>query len=593
MKPVCKIYESDKAMKKMMSFIGEVTMQKASGGSNAVVINPDVRDQSILGFGGVYTDTDVHMLLSMSQDKQNEAIKALFDKQSGAGWSFMRIPFGSTDWETTTDFYTYDDVPYGETDVNLDNFSIKRDIDRGLFDLCRRCKEVNPELKFLGSVWGVPGWMKENNSIMFGRFNPKYTKVYAKYLRKTVEAYQKEGIDLFAVTPQNESLTSDDRATPACRFTWRMQADVVKELRREFDEAGIKTEIWIFDHNYDLADQFVEPMLNDSETVKAINGVAMHDYGGSIDILADYYRKYPEMPFYLTERNVTSVPEMTRLVNELRAGAKSYIQWSVMSDNYGGPHQFLGNPFHYDRPLQPEHLAVLYNNRDNPDEWGTAKAYGIYGQFTKFIRPGMVRIDSTKGDEKWISNVAFIDDKNGDVTVVLVNQTENEQPLTIAVCGCQADFSVEANAVVTCVISGLDLSEHTDASVFTAPEFKKEPSWDLQPTEIIYKGEAKAGSEILFGCKVKNVGELPTPDGCLFVQYFLDGDCRIARSADLCKSLEPGESKTVWVNIPEGSKREWTAEQGYHTFFVWVQLGNCESEKNYDNNRCGAEFYFE
>ncbi len=595
MKPICKIYSSDASCKKRMQHLKTISMEAATGSSWSVTLDPERVDQPILGFGGIWTDTDVNMVLSMSPEKQDEVLHILFDKQNGAGWSFMRLPFGSTDWETTTDYYTYDDVPYGQYDWELKNFSIQRDIDRGLFDLARRCKAINPELKFLGSVWGVPAWMKENHSIMYGRFNPECTEAYARYLCKTVEAFKEQGVELYALTPQNESLCSDDRATPACRFTWRMQKEVVLALKRELEQANLSTEVWIFDHNFDLSDEFVKPMLADSEVYSAIDGVAYHDYGGSPEVMGELHAKYPDMPFYMTERNMCSVPELSRLVEQLRNGARSYLQWSVLTNEYGGPHQYGGNPFKYVRPRGPEHLAVLYNHKDNPDDWRYAKGYGPYAQFTKFIRPGMVRIFSTPGNQKWVSNVAFLDQKDGTLVTVLVNQTESEQPVSINCMGWQADFSVEPMSIATCVITDCNSPCQTDnACTFSYPVAEATPQWDLQPQQILLKGDMVEGEEILFGCRVKNVGQLATPQGAsLFCTYFLDGDCPIGRSIDVCPPLELGEEITVWVNVPVGLKRTWTAEGGYHTFFVWTDMGGCAPELNCDNNRVGAELYFE
>ena len=110
----------------------------------------------------------------------------------------------------------------------------------------------------------------------------------------------------------------------------------------------------------------------------------------------------------------------------------------------------------------------------------------------------------------------------------------------------------------------------------------------------MFKGTAKQGEEILFGCRVKNVGELPTPEGAsLFVNFMLDGDWSIGRSAVPCPVLKTGEEAEAWVNVPVGMKREWTAEAGWHNIFAFAELGGCGPEKNRDNNRLGTEIYFE
>lgn len=572
-----------------------VMKSAVSRDADTLVIDPRISHQPILGFGGTWTDTDVYNLLRMSPDRQNEVLTALLDPEKGAGWNFMRLPFGSTDWESTTDYYTYDDMPLGEKDWDLTHFSIQRDIDRGLFDLARRCKAINPDVVFLGSVWGVPGWMKENDSIMFGRFDPACTKVYARYLRMTVQAFEKEGVHLLAVTPQNESLTSDDRATPACRFTWRMQKDVIIALRKEFDEHGIDTEIWVYDHNFDMARNFVEPMLADPEARNALDAVAFHDYGGSPREMGRLADMYPDVPFYLTERLIGTVPEMDHLIQEFLNGSRSYIQWTTMCNEYGGPHQFLGltpgwnHSLHSDSDMHSGRTAI-YNLLDEPDTWFKTHGYYLYGQFTKYLKRGMVRVDCTCGDQSWVTAAAFRDPETKEIVCVLVNQTALEQSLVLRCAGFEAPLTLPAMSVATCLLTAegepFSVSDADQRAVFS------EPAFDLEPKEIFMEGNVNAGSEILFSCRVRNVGNLPTRENAtVMVQFSLDGDCHIARGTITAPAIAPGEDIIVKANVPCGKKRTWTAEAGWHNIFAFVSIGNCLPEKNWDNNRMGIEIF--
>ena len=561
---------------------------------HTLVIDPLTAAQPMLGMGGTFTDTDVYNMLRMESNAQNEVLRALFHPVDGAGWNFMRIPFGSTDWESTCDYYTYDDMPRGERDWDLKRFSVQREIDRGLFDLIRRCKEINPELLFLGSVWGVPGWMKENDSIMYGRFNPDCTEVYARYLRMTVQAFRNEGVELYAVTTQNEALTSEDRATPACRFTWRMQKDVIIALRREFERHGIDTQIWIYDHNFDMAEVFVGPMLADGEAKAAFDGVAMHDYGGSPDVMGKLLKMYPDMPFYMTERFIGSVEGMDRYISQLHNGARSYIQWTTMSDEYGGPHQFIGRPFVYRKPRDPRRLTFIYNLLEDPDKWFKAPSYGLYGQFTKFIKRGAVRVDCTGGDKSWITAVAFMED-SGKITVATVNQTDAAQALTLRIGGAESKITQQAQSVATYEVIPGDLAYGERLRVEDCPRLCLPPpdAFDLEPVEILLSGELKAGAEITFSCRVRNSGNLPTPhNATLKVQFSVDGDFDVARGTVCIPTILPGEEITVYSNVPYGKKITWTAEAGYHILFAVVEIGNCFPEQNTDNNRLGMEVFF-
>ena len=571
-----------------------------------MVVDPSVEGQPMLGMGSIWTDTDLHALLRMSPEKQQEALVALFDREKGLGWNFMRLPFGSTDWEVTTDFYTYDDMPRGEKDWDLSHFSIQRDIDRGYFEVIRRCKQINPDLVFLGSVWGMPAWMKENDSIMYGRIDMDCVEVYARYLAKTALAYKEQGIDLYAITPQNESLTANDRATPATRHTWWMQKEVVLAMRRAFDEAGLDTRIWVYDHNFDMSDFFVKPMLADEACRKALDGVAFHDYGGDPYVMGELVRQYPDIPFYMTERTITSVPEMDNLVRELRNGARSYLQWTTMSDEYGGPPVYGGNPFVYGSgqrnggaPQPESRLNFLYNLREEPDALFKGASYGIYGQFTRYLKRDMVRVDSTYGHKKWLTGVAFKDPKDGHIALVVVNQTQENQPLTIRCGGGEATLSQPAMSVATYCFTPERVCGAATCKVdeVACVDFPEPPTWDIAVEAIHLNGAEKAGEDLLLSAVVRNVGHAPTPaQATLYVQFSEDGDNLIARAHVPMPVLQPGETFEAVSNVPFGMpycyKVAWTAEAGHHQIFARATVGNAPVERWIHNNVWAEEYDF-
>ncbi|MCL2741316.1 MAG: hypothetical protein FWE70_04300 [Oscillospiraceae bacterium] len=591
-------------------------------GGRALAVDLSSAHQPLLGMGGTWTDTDVHNLLRMGEAEQEKVLEALFDPRAGIGWNLMRLPLGSTDWESRAEYYTYDDMPPGERDWDLSRFSVAKDDARGYFGLLRRCLKVNPELRFVGSVWGVPGWMKENGSIMFGRFDMACVDVYARYLRMAVQAFGERGVGLHAITTQNEPLCGDGRETPACRFTWRMQKEVVIALRREFGLHGIGTEIWAYDHNFDMARVFVEPLLADPEARAAIDGVAMHDYGGSPTEMGRLSGLHPDVPFYMTERFISTAGEMDNLVQQLRNGARSYIQWKTVSDEYGGPHQFLGRPFPYHRPTRKERLPFIYNLLDDPNRWFKAPSYGLYGQFTKFIRRGMLRVDCTGGHKGWLTAAAFADAKTlcacgrgavgtgagagpdtaeaggqACVAVVAVNQTPHEQEAVLVMGGAEARLIQPGDSVATYLVvpGGLALGSASKVASYKAPTPPPEPEgYDLEPAGIVIEGAMAEGEEALLSCLIRNVGRLPTPAGAtISVTFELDGDERVSKATVCAPPIPPGGEVKVTSNIPFGRKRTWTAEAGWHTLFAIVEMGNCRPEADAGNNRLGMEAYFE
>ena len=584
-----------------------VAMQKVtpeSNEANTIVIDPAKTFQPMFGMGSIWTDTDLNAFYGLSPEDQDYVLEQLFDPEKGAGWNFMRLPFGSTDWEVTTDFYTYDDMPRGEKDWNLEHFSVQRDIDRGFFELCRRCLKVNPELKFLGSVWGMPAWMKENDSIMFGRVDPACYEVYGKYLAKTALAYKEQGIDLYAITPQNESLTADDRCTPATRETWWQQKEIILAMRRAFDEAGLDTQIWVYDHNFDMSDFFVKPMLADDEARAALDAVAFHDYGGDPFVMGKLCEEYPDIPFYMTEKTVLHTFEINMFVKELRNGARGYLQWTTMSDEVGGPHVAGGNPFVYGPSLNYAWGRKRGNfftvQRDDPKALSRGPGYGLYGQFTKYIKRGMVRVDSTYGDTKWISTVAFMDQKDGHIVLVAVNDTEETQSFVIRCGGAEAPVSQPGKTVATYWFTPGEIAASAACAVEDVKTRKPVhiPTWDIEVSDIKLNGEAKAGNDLLLSAIITNVGEVPTPPrATIFVQFSEDGDHFIARSHVPLPVLQPGESFEAVSNIPYGMpyryQVEWTAEKGHHQIFARATVGNAYAEAWTHNNVLAKEYDFE
>ena len=68
------------------------------------------------------------------------------------------------------------------------------------------------KLKFFGSPWSAPAWMKTNGKMqgkgsLKGKAGDKYHKAWALYFVKFLEAYEKNGVKIWGLTAQNEPST--------------------------------------------------------------------------------------------------------------------------------------------------------------------------------------------------------------------------------------------------------------------------------------------------------------------------------------------------------------------------------------------------
>src|SRR5690606_27586684 len=154
----------------------------------------------------------------------------------------LRMTIGASDF--SLEDYTYNDMPAGQSDYELNNFSIAKDKE-DVVPVFKQILNVSPDVKIMGSPWSAPAWMKTNGSLKGGKLKPEAYDVYARYFVRYIEAYAEEGIDIDAITPQNEPLhfTAD---YPCMEMQVDEQRDFIKDhLGPAFSDAGIATKIVI------------------------------------------------------------------------------------------------------------------------------------------------------------------------------------------------------------------------------------------------------------------------------------------------------------------------------------------------------------
>jgi beta-glucanase (GH16 family) len=213
----------------------------------AITIDPTERYQPIDGFGASFTDSAAYLInQKLSESERDTLMRKLFHPEDGIGLSFVRNPMGASDFART--IYSYNDMPAGETDIELAQFSIDHDME-DIIPLVKQALALNPDLKLMASPWSPPGWMKTTGSMIGGSLLPEYYGVYGEYFIRFLEAYRAEGIEFYAVTPQNEPLYVPGHY-PGCSMPSISQAAFINQslgpkLRERFP--GVK--LMCYDHN--------------------------------------------------------------------------------------------------------------------------------------------------------------------------------------------------------------------------------------------------------------------------------------------------------------------------------------------------------
>ena len=219
------------------------------GGSDALTISvdPSRRYQTMDGFGASITDSSAHVLMRLSAQHRAAAMRSLFRDDR---LSFLRQPIGASDF-VAGDFYTYDDVPAGQTDYDMRRFSIAHDRAE-ILPLLRQALALNPRLKVIGSPWSPPAWMKTNQSLIGGRLidEPRIYAAYARYFVKFVRAYARAGVPIYALTVQNEPQNRKPRGYPGTDMPVAQEAKLIEALGPALRRAHLHTKLLGYDHNW-------------------------------------------------------------------------------------------------------------------------------------------------------------------------------------------------------------------------------------------------------------------------------------------------------------------------------------------------------
>lgn len=390
---------------------GNAAFSGASGTGTTIEVDASQLFQTVDGFGYTLTGGSVQVINQLSTAKKQELLNDLFSS-SGIGISYLRISIGASD--LNSEVFTYNDLPSGQTDANLSQFSLTKD--QAVVQMLKDILAINPNIKILATPWTAPVWMKDNGNSIGGSLKPEYYSVYAKYFVKYIQAMQAEGIKIDAITPQNEPLHPGNN--PSMYMTAGDQATFIKaHLGPAFQAANINTKIIAYDHNCDNP-AYPLAVLNDPAANPFVDGSAFHLYAGDISALGTVHNLFPNKNVYFTEQWTSSTGNFSGdldwhvknvIIGSMRNWSRNALEWNVANDASFGPHTPGG--------CTQCKGAVTITGAAGYDK---NVAYYIIAHASKFVPANSQRIASTQGDN--LSTVAF---KTPQGKTVLIVQNSN------------------------------------------------------------------------------------------------------------------------------------------------------------------------
>lgn len=398
-------------------------------------VDPGQVAQRFTGAGASVTEASAALISGLPAGTRESLVRSLFSRSGdGIGLNYLRQPLGSTDFNSGG-FYTYEDTP--------GQFSIARD-QQQILPVLRQALTVNPDIRFMGSPWSPPAWMKTGGSLNGGSLRPESYAAYADYLVRAIQAYAQQGVALSDLTVQNEPLFAT--SYPSMSMTAAQQAEFLRVLDGRLTAAGLDTQVFAYDHNWDRPDYPLEVFAG-TQGISRVVGAAFHCYGGSPEAQAQVVAAGKRV--YFTECSGTDSDVAANtfgdtllwhaenlVVRNMRNGGETVISWNLALDQSGGPHQ--------------GHCGTRCNGVVEIAGGTVTRNAEFYvlGHLAKFVDAGARRIGSTSEQPGGLQNVVF-QNPDGTRVAYVVNAGSGSRTFSITDEGRSLTHTLPGRAVAT------------------------------------------------------------------------------------------------------------------------------------------------
>jgi len=416
----------------------------------AVFVNPKKTFQEYLGFGGAITDASAEVFATLNDEQQETVLQSLYGKE-GIGYNIIRTSIHSSDFGSGSHTYVK------EGDSSLQTFTIKKDKEKRIPFIKRAIALIKKEdLVFYASPWSPPAFMKTNkNMLQGGKLLPEFRQSWANYYVKFIKAYEKEGIPVWGLTIQNEPMAV--QRWESCIYTANEERDFLKNyLGPTLEKAGLGDKnIVVWDHNRDLISDRANTIFEDLEASKYAWGIGFHWYetwtGGlpKYDNLKNIKESFPSKNLLFTEGCAESFnPEKLQfwpnaerygnsIINDFNSGVVGWTDWNILLDERGGPNHVQNFCF---APIHADTKTGLLT---------FTPTYYYIGHFSKFIKPGALRI-STTTSRTAIESTSF-KNKDGKIITVVMNKTDVKMGYKLIVGNSETFLEIEPRAMQTII----------------------------------------------------------------------------------------------------------------------------------------------
>jgi len=260
----------------------------------------------------------------------------------------------------------------------------------------------------IAAPWYAPSNIVETTAGGVSRVRYDKYNEYAAHLNSYNSFMQNNGVSIYGISIQNEPDIEDQWTSWTSDEIFTFMRDYAHEI------VGTKVmapESFHFDHSYS------DPILNDSLACANTDIICGHIYGGGLTSYPLAKSKGKEV--WMTEHligennsgfNLSWAIQLAKEMNDvMNADMSAYVWWTIV--RYYGP---LGDG---EKATNPQDPNEIYPNKGEV----TKKGY-VMSQFSKFIRPGFYRVESSVYPALGAaSTTAYKDPSSSKIIIVAVN----------------------------------------------------------------------------------------------------------------------------------------------------------------------------
>ncbi len=409
-----------------------------------IVIDEQRTYQEMMGFGGAFTEAATYTMSRMSKENREKVLTSYYHPTEGIGYTIGRVHIHSCDFALGN--YTYVD----DMDTELKSFDISHEYQWTVPFIKEAYAMRGEPIELLASPWSPPAWMKDNKDMNHGgKLLPEYYETWARYYTKYIKAMQQEGLDIVAITVQNEPAAC--QIWDSCEYSAQEERDFVRDyLGPIMEKEGLsEVKIFIWDHNRDIVFERASVVLDDPKASKYVYGTGIHWYvSEAFENVGKVHDAYPDKHILFTEGCQEGGVHLgswdtgerygRNMIGDFSNWCEGYLDWNIVLDETGGPNH-VNNLC--DAPIiaDTRRDEIIFNS-----------SFYYIGQFSKYVHKGAKRIYS-ESENSGVLHVAFIN-PDGSIVVIIQNEGDEEKPVQFDLKGESFGVIVRAHGIGTVII---------------------------------------------------------------------------------------------------------------------------------------------